>query len=89
MSKSDVRVNQVFTLLNGSDATRANGCHFFTLLELDMFRNSMLKALVDKFPKQKFFEEPILVNQKSDLPFLRLQRRWKALKIDVLQVQNH
>ena len=49
MSKSDVRVNQVFTLLNGSDATRANGCHFFTPLELDTFRNSMLKELVDSF----------------------------------------
>ena len=48
-SKSDARVNRVFTRRKESDATRENGCHFYTRLELDSFRNSMLKELVDYY----------------------------------------
>jgi hypothetical protein len=42
-SKSDARVNQVCIRQKESDATRENGCHFYTRLELDSFRNSMFQ----------------------------------------------
>ncbi len=48
-SKSDARVNQVSTRQKESDAMRENGCHFCIHLELDLFRNSMLKELVDTY----------------------------------------
>ena len=58
-SKSDARVNRVFTRRKESDATRESGCHFYTRLELDSFRNSMLKELVDYYHKNRklFFTE--------------------------------
>merc|ERR1712037_168218 len=46
-SKSDARVNQVFTRQKESDATKEKGCHFYIPLELDLSRNLMLKELVD------------------------------------------